>query len=156
MAATRIIGIGNPDRGDDAVGPAVIAALAGRVPPAVVLETARGDMLALMQDWDAATAVILVDAMTPGGAPGRVTRLDAGGTVVAAGLASFASSHAFDLAGAIELARALGRLPPRLVAYGIEGAEFTHGAPLSGAVAAAVPEVVRLITRALSVCTKPH
>jgi hydrogenase maturation protease len=41
-------------------------------------------------------------------------------------------------AEAIELARTLGRLPRRLVVYGIEGASFHPGAPLTPAVADAV------------------
>jgi hydrogenase maturation protease len=48
------------------------------------------------------------------------------------------------LADAIELARALGRLPPRVTVYGIEGERFDTGAPLSDSVAGAIDEVVAL------------
>ena len=43
--------------------------------------------------------------------------------------ASFRSStHAFGVGDAVELARALGRLPRRVVVYGVEGADFAAGA----------------------------
>jgi hydrogenase maturation protease len=57
------------------------------------------------------------------------------------------SSHAFDLTGAIELGRALGRLPAALVVLGVEGACFDGGAPLSPAVRAALPAVVEAVRR---------
>ena len=47
-------------------------------------------------------------------------------------------SHAFGLGAVVELARALHRLPPRLVVIGVEAASFEYGAPLSAPVAAAV------------------
>ncbi len=50
-----------------------------------------------------------------------------------------AGTHGFGLAGAIELARALDRLPARLVVVGVEAVGFEHGAPLSGPVRAAIP-----------------
>ena len=53
-----------------------------------------------------------------------------------------ASTHLIGLADALELARALGRLPPRVVVYGIEGHRFGVGDPVSPAVAAAVDRVV--------------
>jgi hydrogenase maturation protease len=52
------------------------------------------------------------------------------------------STHAFDIAGAIELARALNQLPPRVVVFGIEGANFEAGTELSGEVQAALPALV--------------
>ena len=156
MINTQIIGIGNTDRGDDAAGPAVVAALESRPPPGVTLRCARGDVLALIDDWSGAENVLLVDAMAPDGTPGRVLRLDAGNETLSPALANFASSHAFNLAEAIELARALDRLPRQLIVYGIEGLSFSHGASLSDAVATAVPEVARRITEEVRRCTKPH
>jgi hydrogenase maturation protease len=50
------------------------------------------------------------------------------------------STHAFGLAEAVELARALGRLPRFLVVYGVEGKCFTPGAALSAGVEAAAAD----------------
>jgi hydrogenase maturation protease len=52
-------------------------------------------------------------------------------------------THAFGLAAAVELARALQRLPRRLVLVGVEGAEFEAGAALT-------PPVVRAVAPAAS------
>jgi hydrogenase maturation protease len=85
-----------------------------------------------------------VDASASGAAAGTVRRLDARAGPLPA--ASFAlSSHGLGLAAAIELARALGQLPPRCIVYAIEGASFAAGAPLTPAVAEAAAEVTRRI-----------
>ena len=59
---------------------------------------------------------------------------------------SRSSTHSFGVAEAVELARALGRLPARVVVFGIEGRDFTPGEGLSPDVDAAVDEVVRRVT----------
>jgi hydrogenase maturation protease len=55
------------------------------------------------------------------------------------------STHAFSVAEAVELARALGELPPKLVLYGIEGKNFDCGIGLSSEVEKATEEIVRRI-----------
>jgi Ni,Fe-hydrogenase maturation factor len=47
------------------------------------------------------------------------------------------------VAEVLGLGRQLGRLPARLLALGIEGAEFGLGRPLTAAVALAADELVR-------------
>lgn len=155
MSPVTVIGIGNRLRGDDAAGPWVIDLLSASPPAGVRLLTAPGDMLALFDLWEASEHAILVDAMAPGDTPGRVLRLEAGDAPLASTLGSFASSHAFNLAEAVALGRALGRLPPRLVIYGIEAASFEHGSAPGAAVQAAVTEVGRRIREELETCTKP-
>ncbi len=54
------------------------------------------------------------------------------------------------LAEAVELARALGRLPARLVVYGIEAASFETGAEPSAAVRAAAESVADAATKDLA------
>jgi hydrogenase maturation protease len=56
------------------------------------------------------------------------------------------STHALGVPEAIELARALGRLPARLEVYAIEGARFTAGAELSPAVERAVRELAESLS----------
>jgi hydrogenase maturation protease len=58
---------------------------------------------------------------------------------------SRSSTHSFGVAEAVELARALGRPPARVVVFGIEGRDFTPGEGLSPDVGAAVDEVVRRV-----------
>lgn len=137
MIATRIIGIGHLDRGDDAVGRLAAARLKDRVPSGIeVLET-DGEAGKLLDLFQGADTVIVIDACVSGAKPGTVQRIDAVATAMPRWLGS-ASSHAIGLGESVELARALGQLPKRLIIYAVEAATFTLGAPLSKAVAAAL------------------
>ncbi len=140
-----VIGIGNPDRGDDAAGVRVVERLRSLAPPGVRLETVGGDLLTLLDLWAGAESVVLVDAMVSGAEAGSVRRLDASDRGLREQLGTFVSSHAFGLGDAIELARNLGRLPERLVVYGVEADQIGPGAPLSDAVARAIPVVAEEI-----------
>lgn len=144
MRSVLVIGIGSEFRGDDAVGLVVARALRGRVPPGVVVHESPGDGTALVDLWAGAARVVVIDAMRSGVAPGTVASFDGlyeGGWPE--GLPGPAtSSHAFGVLEAIELGRRLGLLPASLVVYGIEGASFELGAPISAPVASVVPFVV--------------
>ena len=144
-----VVGIGNPDRGDDGVGPAVAWRLSVRVPPGVCVLERSGDALALIEDWRDFSCVILVDAGAPITKPGRIHSLDLNNSPLPMSLA-LRSTHAFGLAETVELARGLQRLPPRLVAYLIEGEQFETGAPLSPMVTKAVEEVAERIVAEIS------
>lgn len=135
----RVVGIGNPDRGDDGVGAAVICALGRRALPAVDLHARRGDALALIEDFESGEPTICVDAAA-GDRPGRIHRIDLGSGELPRDVA-FVSSHALGLPEALALARTLGLMPEEVVIYAIEGTRFDHGAPLDEAVAAVVEEV---------------
>jgi hydrogenase maturation protease len=60
------------------------------------------------------------------------------------------SSHLFGIAEAVEMARSLGRLPLRLLVYGIAGEHFSYGEGLSPRVARAAGETAELILDELS------
>jgi hydrogenase maturation protease len=109
----------------------------------------EGEPTALLDVWDGADALWLVDAVSSGSVPGTVHRVDAGTEPLPAALFR-ASSHLVGLGEAVELARTLGRLPRRVVFYGIEGESFEAGDELTPAVAAAVTRVAEAITRELS------
>jgi len=140
MGRVLVVGIGNPDCGDDGIGPLVVRQLIGRVPPEVAILERTGDALALIDDWAGRDAVVLVDAAA-GTLPGRVHRIDLLADTLPTDL-SLSSTHAFGVAEAVGLARTLGLLPPRVIAYAIEGADFDPGAPVSAMVAASVDAVV--------------
>lgn len=127
-----MIGIGNAARGDDAAG-----LLAARRLGGVEVE---GDATAVIDLLAGAREAVLIDAVRSGAAAGTVHRVDIG--TLPAGLPRPASTHLIGLAEALELARALGRLPPRVTVYGIEGARFAVGDAVSPAVATAVDRVV--------------
>lgn len=139
-----VIGIGNPDRGDDAAGLAVARKIRDATGPGeVTVRELIGDQLALLDAWTGATQVYLVDAVCSGGTPGTVYKFDAADALTE----SFRhrGTHTFSLSDVVELGRALGRLPRRLTGFGIEGAAFTIGAALSREAAAAVDEVAALL-----------
>lgn len=129
-AQKLVIGVGNDQRGDDAVGLYVARRLhAQRLPSVSVIECAS-DLIALMDLWEGAHTVCLVDAVAAAGRGGRLFRFDA--LTPIPGPAQFrCSSHGFGIRETVELARTLERLPRRLLVYGIEGVNFRLGAPLS-------------------------
>ncbi len=143
---TLVIGVGNAYRGDDAVGLVVAQALRAVDLPDTVIRQESGEATALMEAWAEAETVILVDAVCSGARPGTIHRLEAHAQAIPARF-FHTSTHAFGVAEAIELARALGRLPRRLIVYGVEGQDFAAGAGLSPAVERVLPTVVERVVQ---------
>ena len=135
-----VLGIGNPWRRDDGAGPTVARRLAGRLPENVRVLAVGGDITELLDAFRGADLAVLVDAVSSGEEPGTIHRFDATATPLPAHFGRL-SSHGLGLAEAIELARMLGRLPPGVHVYGIEGADFRPGEGLSPAVEHAVGRV---------------
>ncbi len=134
-----VIGIGNPARGDDAAGLRVVEAL-GLSDTVVEHDGEPASLIALWEDCD---EVVLIDAITSGADCGTVVEIDATSSMLPAGLCH--STHALGPAEAVELARALGKLPARITILGIEGGDYSFGAGLSSEVERAVDEVVRRV-----------
>lgn len=146
MGRRVVIGVGNLDRGDDAAGRRVAALLRERAPAGVEVAEHDGEATALLSVFDDTTEVVVIDACASGAPPGTVRRFDA----AAAPLPQRefgGTTHGFGLAEAIELARALGRLPAVCVVYAIEGESFEFGAPLSASVEAAAVEIARTLAK---------
>jgi hydrogenase maturation protease len=131
-----VIGIGNASRGDDAAGLAVAERIRRAAPPGVEVLELSGEPAALVEAWKDRERVLLVDSCSGGGPAGTVHRFEAGAGPLPAALLR-ASTHSLGVAEAVELARALNRLPHRLTVYGIEADSFRPGA-LSPSVATAV------------------
>jgi hydrogenase maturation protease len=107
-----------------------------------------GDALALIEEWNGFPSVIIIDAVAPITEPGQIYRRDLTDSPLPIGFAP-RSSHAFGVAETVELARSLGRLPAHIVAYLVEGEQFSTGAPLSPVVAKAVETVATRIVAEL-------
>ncbi|MFP5364517.1 MAG: hydrogenase maturation protease, partial [Thermoleophilia bacterium] len=105
-----VLGIGNDWRGDDAAGLEVARRLRAA---GVRAAGSAGDPSGLLDAWDGEREVILVDAVRSGAAPGTLHRLDARARPLPARLFR-GSTHHLSVADAVELGRALGRLPERL------------------------------------------
>lgn len=137
-----VIGIGNPYRGDDGAGLAVAAQIRAAALPGVRVRELEGDLVSLIDAWEGARLVYLADAVSSGGSPGTVHRLDSS-SGLPPGPFRHRGTHTFSLADVIELGRALGRLPRRVIAYGIEGASFEAGTTLSPQAARGAAEAVK-------------
>lgn len=133
--------LGSRYRGDDAVGPLVADRL--RAAGAAVLEC-DDEPTRLLDAWAGLDLVVIVDAVSSGAAAGTVHRVEAGEGPLPREL-GLASTHAFSVPDALELGRALGRAPRRVVVIGVEGAAFDMGDPVTPAVAAALDEAARAV-----------
>ena len=132
----RLIGIGNPDRGDDAAGWLV----ADGVTSWDVDKRAAGS-LDLVMSWNEDDEVVIVDAMQSGAEPGAVAYFDA--TAYQLPAATFPSSHSFGPSEIVELARTMQRIPRSLTVIGIEIGHTELGRPVTTAVADAVSRTIR-------------
>jgi hydrogenase maturation protease len=133
-----VIGVGNELRGDDAAGIAVARRLRDGLTPGIDVELEQNDSTALIERWRGRDAVVLVDAVASGAKPGAISRLELSSHPLGKRLRGSSSSHAIGLDEAVELARALGQLPSRVVAYVVSGRRFDAGAGLSPEVAAVI------------------
>ncbi len=149
MACARlVIGVGNAWRGDDAAGLAVARRLRACRPAGLRVVEREGEPLDLLDEWADADEVIVVDAVRSGSPPGTIHRIEA--TERPLPVESFyTSSHLLGVGETVELARALGRLPGRLLVHGIEGGRFETGARLSPEVDRAVETLVAELARPL-------
>lgn len=147
-----VIGIGNPDRGD-AVGVQVARRVAAERLDVLALEL--DDPCEALGAWDPQDTVIVADAISSGGAPGRIHVVDVNEHRLPAGNWSAVGTQALGLADIVELARDLDLMPRRLVVVGVEAGQLNHGAVMSEAVLAAVPAATEAVLTALDAPQAP-
>ncbi|MFF7728796.1 hydrogenase maturation protease [Streptomyces sp. NPDC008001] len=146
-----VIGVGNEFRRDDGAGPAVVARLRkrarrGGLPAGIRLVSCDGEPGRLIGLWEGAELAVVVDAARARPSrPGRVHRLEP--ATCPGGPAGATSGHGLGPADAVALARALDRMPERLVVYAVEGADSSLGPGLTPAVAAAVGSVAERVVK---------
>lgn len=150
-----VIGVGNEYRRDDGFGPVVAARLAqlretDHRLSTVDITASDGEPTRLIDLWTGAELAVVVDAVHDGcdhGGHRYELVLDDRGDDALAGLAAdrSASSHGISLGSTVELGRALGRLPRRLVVVAVGGTEFGFGTGLTPEVAAEVEPVVERV-----------
>jgi hydrogenase maturation protease len=132
---TLVVGIGNEWRRDDAAGLVVARRLRAAAPSGVRVVEREGEPTDLLDTLAGADEAVVVDAVSSGAPPGTIHRLDTADAPLPSSLFG-GSTHALGLAEAVELGRALDRLPGRLIVYGVEGRNFSAGQGLG-------PEVAR-------------
>lgn len=138
-----VIGLGNPDRGDDGVGP-LVARRAARSAGLPVESCPPPGPAELLDRWQGADLAVVVDAVRAGDPPGTVKVIEDAGDRAAFDT-STATTHGLGLACALRLSKAIGRGPRRVVLVGVEGGDFSMGRGLSREVAAMVPTAVRAV-----------
>jgi hydrogenase maturation protease len=140
-----ILGLGNPLRGDDGVGPRVIEALneCGLPEGATALDAGTGglDLLHVLEGWEWA---VIVDAADVGREPGRYVRFTPKEAQLVESADGF-SLHNAGLAEALALADAVGQPLPELVIFGVQPEKVGWGEGLSEAVEAALSDIVNAV-----------
>jgi hydrogenase maturation protease len=137
-----VIGVGNELRGDDRAGlEAVRRVCESKLPASVRVHLHQGEAVDLLELWDGADAAVLVDTVRSGAPPGTIHRLDSSEVPLPSPVRR-SSSHTIGIAEVIELARALGTLPSKILVYGVEGRQFEAGTELSREVAEALDRLV--------------
>jgi hydrogenase maturation protease len=150
--------VGNVLRGDDGFGVAVYEQLERGEPlPAGVelIETGIGGLHIVQQLMDGYDALIVVDALARGAAPGTVVvaepRVPDPGTMpIDEWRSQFSNLHLAEPSRVLLMARAAGVLPPRLILIGCEPQtceEYSQAlsAPVQAAVVAAAAKVRELV-----------
>ena len=137
-----IVGVGNEFRGDDVAGLVILRELKGKVSADVRTVELAGDQSHLLELMQSTDTMIIVDAVQSPKSPsdkgsfgspapaGTIFRVDASDDPIPKNFFSF-STHSIDSAQAIELARALDRLPAHIFIYGIVGKDFSYTSKLS-------------------------
>jgi len=143
----KIIGVGNPWRGDDGAGPWVARRLREKLPARIIVEECTGDLTRLLELGRGVERLILIDVVDSGAAAGTLQCIGAGDGRLLRGKS--VSCHATGIVGALELGRALQLLPDDWRIYAIEGKDFALGAPISPAVVAGAERAVAAIIAAL-------
>ncbi len=140
---TLILGVGNPLRGDDAIGVVAVQQIATRpdLPPGVDVLDGGTAGLGLIPVLEQYRRVILVDAVQMGEQPGTVRRF-VWDDVRLRERERALSLHQSDLNEALALAEVLCCLPPVLIVYGVQPQHTDWDQPLSDAVRRALPGLV--------------
>ena len=164
---TLVLGLGNPLRGDDGVGPAVIEWLRAAMrpveskdpPPDVKVMDGGTRGLDLLLTLAEHRRVLIVDAADVGRAPGEWLRFvlspalspalsegegECAGEVEGAEAPAL-SAHSAGLADALTLGAAIGMLPEQTIIFGVQPARVDWSPGLSAEVQRAVPDVGRAI-----------
>jgi hydrogenase maturation protease len=137
--------LGSRYRGDDAAGPLVGDLLRAR---GVEVLDCGDEPTRLIEPFAGLQLAVVVDAVRSQAAVGTVHRLEAVDGALPRDL-RLASSHAFGVAEALDLGRALGKAPARVVVIGIEGRAFGMGDPVSPEVEAALGHAADLVDQEL-------
>lgn len=150
QSSTLILGLGNPLRGDDGIGPRFIEELNHHGLPKGVAAIDGGtgglDLLPILERWE---HVVIVDAADMGQGPGQFTRFTPDQVHLARSDNHFSLHHA-GLSEVLTLAHALERTLPEMVIFGVQPADVGWRKGLSPKVEAILPELIDAVLNELS------
>ena len=142
--STIVLGIGNEFRSDDAVGIHFARKIKELNLPSVKAIESFGEGMELMELWAEASNLFVCDAVSSDSTPGTIHILDPYKEKIPSQFFNY-STHAFSLAEAIEMSKALEKLPKQVKIYGIEGGSFVAGDSLTIAVEKSLEQVVNMV-----------
>lgn len=144
MLSYRVVGIGNPLRGDDAIGCRVISELEQcNLPETIDLIDLGADSFALLELLTDIEKIVLVDAVLMEQAPGGIIRL-ADEEFLKQTNQMDCFLHHNNLGQILQLAAAMGTLP-KVVFFGIQAVGFDPGQKLSPPLERQLPHLLKLI-----------
>ena len=141
-ACLRVVGLGNPNAGDDSVGLEIVNRLRARGDCECELLALPQAGVELVEALENVEAVLFIDAVSSGLPAGTLHLVPLPSGEVAPRVLGSLSSHGWGLAETLKLMEALGRPVPRLALLGVEIGTVEPGAPRSPAVEAAMGTVV--------------
>lgn len=141
--AIVVAAFGSP-HGDDQVGWRVAAHLQRR-PGIAARVVLLAEGTGLLEELSGCEQLIVVDACRSGAPVGALTRLEWPDPRVRR--RHNQSTHGISACDALELAEQMGRIPPRVVLFGVEIAVHNPLSRLSPEVEAAVPQLQEVILR---------
>ena len=145
-----ILGLGNPLRGDDGIGPRVVEELTHRGLPEGVMALDGGtgglNLLQVLAGWK---RVVVVDAADVGREPGQFVRFTPDQVRLTETADRFSLHHA-GLSEVLALAGALGQALPELVIFGVQPAKVGWSERLSSAVEAALPALADAVLKEIT------
>jgi hydrogenase maturation protease len=149
-----VIGVGNEFRRDDGIGLEVLSRLRGQAADGVRLVASDGEPARMIEAWTGACLAVVIDAVLANlpptaplhsPCPGRLHRIvvdrEPTGDVHAV------STHGLGLGESVALARALDRMPERLIVHAVEVTDIGRGVGLTPAVAAAADALTAAVLR---------
>lgn len=142
-----LIGVGNPLRGDDALGAALVTAMQARPVPGLLCRHVHQLHLELLEDLHAADVVIVADAslQTAGCTLQELRPLGANGSAMGSSASASASSHREDAETLQALYKQLYQRPVAWWVLAMEAHSFDIGAPLSPAAQAHLQQAEALL-----------
>lgn len=153
---TVVLGVGSPLMGDDGLGVAVVAEMRQdwEQDPALTFVDGGTWGMSILPSIETADRLLIVDAITGGGAPGALVRLD--DDEIPRHLRQKLSPHQIELGEVLAVAQLRGTFPSEAVALGIEPARIELHDGLSEVVRAAVPGLVDAIESQLEAWGHSH